>query len=329
MTYSEMVPVVVGSKIIDRAMNIIAKGELMKMTTTWKQDHFGAVMSGPLQLPHVSSNSTGVEKEVTHSSPKSYPMEVREFYLDDVRCPVCTTQKVTIPPFSTVNVHTSTSVKGHCMWVHVLTKLTPGPQLPTAVVAMVTYGELHLGSLRVPICLCNLGAHSIEIPAKTVVGQVAPANQVPPVVLLIRTSEESNNKPQKGWVLEALDLQGLREWPKPEQEQARELLLRWEHQFAHSDLDLCKTALIKHKIEVMDWTSFNEHYQHISPHMYDDVRAHIQELLDIGAIWKLHSPWASAVVLFWRKNGSLRFCIDLRMLNNWTIKDAYLLPHIG
>ena len=26
--------------------------------------------------------------------------------------------------------------------------------------------------------------------------------------------------------------------------------------------------------------------------------------------------------------GSLRFCIDLRKLNNQTIKDAYLLPHI-
>ena len=28
------------------------------------------------------------------------------------------------------------------------------------------------------------------------------------------------------------------------------------------------------------------------------------------------------------KNGGLRFCIDLRKLNNWTVKDAYLLPQI-
>ena len=60
--------------------------------------------------------------------------------------------------------------------------------------------------------------------------------------------------------------------------------------------------------------------------MYDDMKAHIQEILDIGAIWKLHSPRASAVVLVWKKGGILRFCIDLRKLNNWTIKDAYLLP---
>ena len=97
---------------------------------------------------------------------------------------------------------------------------------------MATCGKLHLGSLRVPICLHNFGAYSVEIPTKTVVGQVAPANQVPPVVLPMRTSKESNSNTQKGWVLEALDLQGLREWPEPEQEQTRELLLKWEHLFA-------------------------------------------------------------------------------------------------
>ena len=62
--------------------------------------------------------------------------------------------------------------------------------------------------------------------------------------------------------------------------------------------------------------------------MYENVRAHIQEMLDIGAIHKLHSPWASAVVLVQKKNGGLRFCIDLRKLNNWTVKDACSLPHI-
>ena len=73
---------------------------------------------------------------------------------------------------------------------------------------------------------------------------------------------------------------------------------------------------------------FKEHYWHIPPHMYDHVRAHLWEMLDIGAIQKSHSPWASAVVLVWKKDGSLRFCIDLRKLNNQTIKDAYSLPHI-
>ena len=62
--------------------------------------------------------------------------------------------------------------------------------------------------------------------------------------------------------------------------------------------------------------------------MYDDVRAHIQEMLDISAICKSHSPWACTIVLVQKKDGSLRFCMNLRKLNNWTIKDTYSLPLI-
>ena len=78
---------------------------------------------------------------------------------------------------------------------------------------------------------------------------------------------------------------------------------------------------------VTDQMPFKECYPCIPPHMCDNVKAHLQEMLDIGAILKSHSPWASAVVLIWKKDGSLRFCINLRKLNNWTINDAYSLPH--
>ena len=233
-----------------------------------------------------------------------------------------------VPLFSTIKVQTNTSVRGHCMQVHVHTEPALSPQLPAAVVPTATYGELCPGSSRVPVFLCNLSTHAIDIPTRTMLGQVAPANQVPPVVHPTRTAEETNKQVSKEWVLEALDLQGLTEWPESEQNQARELLLKWEHLFAHSDLDLGKTALTKHKVQLTDQTPFKEHYKHIPPHKYDNMRAHIQEMLDIGAVYKSHSPWASAVVLVQKKDGGLRFCIDLRKLNNWTVKDANSLPWI-
>ena len=192
------------------------------------------------------------------------------------------------------------------------------------VVPMVTYGELHLGSSRVPICLCNLSVHTVEIPGKAVVGQVVPANQVPSVVHPTRTSNESNHKPKRVGSWRPCTSKAS----KNGQKQARELLLKWEHLFACSNLDLGKTALIKHKIEVTDWMPFIECYWCIPPHMYDNISTHIQEMMDIAAIWKSHSPWASAVVLVWKKDSSLKFFIDLRKLNSWTIKDAYLLPCI-
>ena len=61
-TYSKMVPVVVCSKIIDRALSLITKGEFVKVTMMWRQAHFGAVMSESLLLSNTNSSKTGVKK---------------------------------------------------------------------------------------------------------------------------------------------------------------------------------------------------------------------------------------------------------------------------
>ena len=51
-------------------------------------------------------------------------------------------------------------------------------------------------------------------------------------------------------------------------------------------------------------------------------------MLEIGAIRKSNLPWASAVVLVRKKDGALRFCIDLRKINARMVKDAQTLPRI-
>ena len=62
--------------------------------------------------------------------------------------------------------------------------------------------------------------------------------------------------------------------------------------------------------------------------MYDEVKMHIQEMLDVAAIQHSNSTWASTVVLVQKKDGKLRFCIDLRKFNARTIKDAHSLSQI-
>ena len=85
---------------------------------------------------------------------------------------------------------------------------------------------------------------------------------------------------------------------------------------------------MKHKIELDDFKPFKDRYWQILPHQYEEVRKHLNKMLEIGVIQKSNSPWASAVVLVRKKDGLLKFCIDLRKLNARTIKDVYSLPRI-
>ena len=51
-------------------------------------------------------------------------------------------------------------------------------------------------------------------------------------------------------------------------------------------------------------------------------------MLNKGVIQRSTSPWASPGVLVHKKDRGLRFCIDLRKLNNRTVKDVQSLPRI-
>ena len=51
-------------------------------------------------------------------------------------------------------------------------------------------------------------------------------------------------------------------------------------------------------------------------------------MLEIDAIRRSSSPWASAMVLVQKKDGSLHLCINLCKLSKCTVKDAYALPRI-
>ena len=128
------------------------------------------------------------------------------------------------------------------------------------------------------------------------------------------------------WILDLIDLSGLENLPEHLQTEAKEMLKRNVKTFSKNDLDMGRTNLVKHYIKLTDPVPFKEAYRRIPPQMYDEVKAHIQEMLDLGAIRPSNSPWASAILLVRKKDGRFRFCIDLRRLNNRTVKDAYSLP---
>ena len=66
--------------------------------------------------------------------------------------------------------------------------------------------------------------------------------------------------------------------------------------------------------------------RHSGPEL-DEINKQIQDYLDKGMIRPSSSPWGTNVLLVKKKDGTMRFCVDYRALNNVTIKDKYPLPH--
>ena len=175
------------------------------------------------------------------------------------------------------------------------------PQLPASMAPTASYGELYPGSSLVPICLRNLSAHNGDLRrvCSWPIEGMDPGSIESPGprgVVWSRTSTGQEAATQMGAPI-------CPQWLGPGQD----ILDQATDQVDRSDT--LQGALMIY-----------------TPHMYDDVKANLQEMQDIGAIRKLHS-WSSMVVLVWIKDWSLRFCTDLRKLNNQTIKDTYLLSH--
>ena len=51
-------------------------------------------------------------------------------------------------------------------------------------------------------------------------------------------------------------------------------------------------------------------------------------MLEAGVIHPSQSPWCNTVILVWKKDGTLHFCVDFRHLNARMKKDLYPLPQI-
>lgn len=120
-------------------------------------------------------------------------------------------------------------------------------------------------------------------------------------------------------------------WPTLSNEQVQQgvsLLQKHCSVFSHGEGDLGCTTLVEHEIPLMDDAPVRQRYRRLPPSQYEQVKAHIKDLLDRGVVRLSSSPYSSPIVVVFKKNGEIRLCVDYRLLNAKTRKDAYPLPRI-
>ena len=100
--------------------------------------------------------------------------------------------------------------------------------------------------------------------------------------------------------------------------------------FSRHSSDIGTTDVVTHTIEIEHGAvPFKEQVRRLGPDKKLIADEQIETLLQMGIIRPSRSPYASAIVLVKKSDGSSRFCIDFRKLNDITIKDSFPLPVIA
>ena len=104
--------------------------------------------------------------------------------------------------------------------------------------------------------------------------------------------------------------------------QAVDLVLEYADIFVGPDGEVGFTDKIRHRIETPDAEPIKINPRRKSEAEKEYIAAEVKKLHRDGKIVPSQSPWGAPVVLVRKKDGTLRFCIDYRRLNDVTKKDA-------
>ena len=128
-------------------------------------------------------------------------------------------------------------------------------------------------------------------------------------------------------------LQPLMEWVAEdltvrEREELAGAIYEYKNVFSSGPNDMRRTDLVTHTIDTGENRLIRLPPRRLPITKQDVEQSEVQKMLDRGIIEPYQSSWASPVVLVAKKDGSTRFCMDYRKLNDVTHKDAYPLLRI-
>ena len=209
--------------------------------------------------------------------------------------------------------------------------------LPLGLHILHAYTRLKNGSRRVSLVVRNVSDSQIFLKKGLPVARVVSTTLVSPAELApemeAALGEESRPEPlsvaaRQEKLLEKLNLDGLACWSPENAVAVRELVLAYHDVFALESNELGCTSAIEHEIRIENEEPFKEWFRRIPPPLLEEVCTSLRDMLESGAIHPSQSPWCNAVVLVWKKDITLHFCLDFRRLNAYMKKDSYPLPRI-
>jgi len=184
---------------------------------------------------------------------------------------------------------------------------------------------------RYPVLVCNLTSESITIPVRTIIAtaeegyEVLESNPVRKDNQNIESLSDNHKETER--ILDQINIDKS-QFASDQLRIVNSLLIEAKDLFASDDSSPGTTDLVNHNIETHLNKPVNQPPYRTSPQEKRVIEQKVEKMLADGIIRHSKSPWASPVVLVKKKDGTIRFCIDYRKLNEVAERDVYLLPRI-
>ena len=199
--------------------------------------------------------------------------------------------------------------------------LSPMETTPDSIIVL---SALVSGDAKVPVLLINSSFSPVELPSGTRLAKVEFPDALPRVrKLTLRESDAAI--PDHLSSLYSRSCENL----TPEQRHSlAALLIEYQDVFARSDTDLGCLKGVQHTINTGNAAPIKQRMRRTPLGFESEEDKHLQSMLDNNIIRPSFSDWSSPPVLVRKKDGSVRWCIDFRKLNDVTVKDVFPLPLI-
>ena len=330
--FGRRVPLVVGTCTISRLINVIRDSEVDSLAMPWSTTRVARLLS--CQLGTAIPTSEGGRDSCGRCQ-----WGIPGGSIDEL---VTVWESICLGPFQTKIIEGWVKpLLGSTSYVMITPLKAEGRPWETILLSLGlhvlhAYTYLKNGSGKVSLVVRNVSDSQIFLKKGMPVAWVVSASLVPPEELSpemeAAQGEESRPEPlsvavRQGKLLEKLNLDGLAHWSPENVVAVRELVLAYHDVFMLESNELGCTSAIEHEIRIENDKPFKEQFRCLPLPFLEEVRSSLQDMLEAGAICLSQSPWCNAVVLVWKKDGTLQFCVDFRHLNAH-MKDSYPLPQI-
>ena len=170
----------------------------------------------------------------------------------------------------------------------------------------------------VPVSISNVSCEDIYLQPRTPLGVLVQA-EICLADMMVEEASVSN-------VIDQMDINP--DLTNEQLEKVQSLINGYLGTFSKDDMDVGFCDKVEHRICLEDEIPIRLPHRRIPPPYWKEVQDYVDKLQQQGIIQPSKSPYASAIVLARKKDGSLRLCIDYRQLNSKTRRDAYPLPRI-